>query len=175
MNEIAKHIKALSGNTDSDILIIGKVLSVDELMRTCDLERLDGAATLYEVMLQPIESGKGVVLIPVVGSYVLVAIFNYQDARVLGIVEPNVIDLKLEELILNIDTRGISLKNKGQDLTVLVKKQFDLFGDLCATIAGAKVSTPTGPGTMMPDVITKLNKLKSESEATFKNLNKILK
>jgi len=60
-----------------------KVLEVDEATRTCDVEPYDGTAAVYNVRLQATESGeKGLVLIPVVGSGVLVVFISKSRAFV---------------------------------------------------------------------------------------------
>lgn len=60
-----------------------KVISVDEDARTCEVEPFDGSAVIYDVRLQAVEgSDKGVVIVPTVGSGVLVVFISKSRAFV---------------------------------------------------------------------------------------------
>ena len=60
-----------------------EVLEVDEQARTCDVKPFDGTAEIYGVRLQAIEgSEKGLVIVPTVGSGVLVCFISKSRAFV---------------------------------------------------------------------------------------------
>lgn len=60
-----------------------EVLEVDETARTCDVQPYDGTAIIYGVRLQAIEgSEKGLVIVPKIGSGVLVVFISKSRAFV---------------------------------------------------------------------------------------------
>jgi len=71
--DIRGAIKALSGFNDlSYETTICKVLSVDEINFTCKCEPIDGSADFFGVLLNA-DKKKGFVLIPKVGSFVVIS------------------------------------------------------------------------------------------------------
>lgn len=83
MTDIAGHIKKLADNGDEVYAMICKVLAVDANERTCDVEPLNGDADIFGVRLQSdLNASTGFMVVPVVGSNVLVSFLNKNAAYV---------------------------------------------------------------------------------------------
>ena len=66
-------IQNLANEGGSSSPIPAKVLSVDMVARTCDVQPVDGSADIYDVRLQVSEGNDaGVLIVPLVGSFVLI-------------------------------------------------------------------------------------------------------
>jgi len=83
-SEIAKMIRRISESGDEVYCITGKVVSVDEVKRTCVIAPTNGKANLLDVRLQATPGlKKGCVLIPEIDSYVLIGFITKDEAAVL--------------------------------------------------------------------------------------------
>lgn len=93
--------------------MIGKVKSVDDAQRTCEVEPINGDADLIEVRLQAVQSGNtGWYMKPKVNSDVLVTFVNKDLAFVAMCSE-------VEELRLNIGTQTVTVKSTEIELSGL--------------------------------------------------------
>ncbi len=81
----------------------GKVVSVDEAQAVCDVE-IDRDLTLYDVRIRAVADGqdKGLIIVPAVGSYVLVGLIN-NDFRSAFVV----LYSEVEKVIASIDQSGL--------------------------------------------------------------------
>ena len=83
MTKIAEHIRELADNGDEIYAKIGVVKSVNTKDRTCDVDPIDGSATIFGVRLQAdINGSDGFLIVPVKGSHVIVNFLNKNAAFV---------------------------------------------------------------------------------------------
>ena len=83
MTMIAEHIRKLADNGDEIYAKIGVVKTVNTKDRTCDVDPIDGSATIFGVRLQAdINGSDGFLIVPVKGSHVIVNFLNKNAAFV---------------------------------------------------------------------------------------------
>lgn len=84
MHEIRDAIVAMIERNTVRQVVPARVTSVDETERTCDVQPLDDGAPLLAVRLQAVaadgQQGKGIVVVPKVGSVVLCAMVENSNA-----------------------------------------------------------------------------------------------
>ncbi|ASZ11100.1 hypothetical protein KTO58_19735 [Chitinophaga pendula] len=113
------------------------------------------------------EAANRLLIVPVVGSYVLVASLSgdMRDLAVISVDEVEQINFTGKNINIEInDTTGkIDLHNKSVGLTGLIDSLFDLLKQ------NYRLATSTGPtGTPLPDSITALNKLQTDFKRILK-------
>lgn len=108
MSQIAELIRRLSGDKDA-LLKLCTVTSVDRATRTVDCEPLDESAPILGVSLQGDQEGdNGFLLLPKVGSYVIVGLVDGQDTgAVLLTDELDALEVKIGDQSLTITAEGI--------------------------------------------------------------------
>ena len=100
--EIKDLLKQLLKENEEIYSLIGKVTSIDENKRLCEVEPLDGSAKLFDVRLQTQVAGnEGLVIFPVPGSEVTVSFLSKELAFISGC-------SKIQKIMLNSD--GFSLE-----------------------------------------------------------------
>lgn len=119
-------------------LTLAKVLSVDENAATCEVEDEQGI-TLYEVRLSSQAGVIGLLLVPVVNSYVLVGdIGNSGTAyAVLQYSELERVKVVTDNTILEVAADGVDVSRNGVDLKTILS-------DLVTAIKLITVTTPSG-------------------------------
>ena len=93
--------------------LTGKVISIDEGKRTCEVELTNGDANLTDVRLQATEGGKtGVVFIPKKGSNVIVHFLDDDEAYITKTSKVSKVEIITEdgEILLNGDEYGGLIK-----------------------------------------------------------------
>lgn len=120
-------------------LLQGTVSAVDTQLRTCTVRPVNGGADIPSCLLQgAYGSTKGWLLVPRVGSKVVVGFLSPSEAAVL----------------LTSEVEQVQLTTTGESLQSLLV-------DLCTAIEQLTVSTPAGPsGTPLPPTIQALTQLK---------------
>ena len=137
---IAGVIKKISQSSDEVYAKVCKVLEVNATDKTIDVKPIDDTAEIFNVRLQAESETGGLVLIPKVGSMVLVVFLNKNNAAVVNTSEIEKFELVIENVELQIDKDGFLLKKDNETL----KK---LMADLIAAIE-AMSFTVTTPDTI---------------------------
>lgn len=137
---IAGVIKKISKSSDEVYAKVCEVLEINEDEKTIDVKPIDGTAEIFDVRLQAESETGGLVLIPKVGSMVLVVFLNKNNAAVVNTSEITKYGLKISNCELSIDKEGFLLKKENETL----KK---LMSDLIAAIK-AMSFTLTTPDTI---------------------------
>lgn len=140
---------------------VAKVTAVNTTKRTCDVEPLDGTATLFDVRLQAfLDNTEGVVLFPKNGSMVVVTLLSVESAFV----------------SLTSDIDYWQVKKSDVDLKKEIDKLFDLNSDLISLLKQFQLMTNMGATVqVMPNVVLELEKLNQKNQAIKSQFAKILK
>ncbi|TDN38613.1 hypothetical protein E4631_24025 [Hymenobacter sp. UV11] len=121
MANISDIIRAYTADEHQPYSVLAKVTAVDKTNNTIDCEPLDDSAELLEVRLQA-QTGKGLVLYPVVGSDVVVSFFSKDDAFVAMVSQ----------------VESVALESQNESL-------FQLLSDLVDEVSSLRVTTNQGP------------------------------
>ncbi len=80
---VGNALRDLIKKTSPMQVVAAKVKSVDETDYTCEADPVDGAATIGRIRLKPVidDSDTGMIVIPVVGSYILVGLLMNKDTQ----------------------------------------------------------------------------------------------
>ena len=177
MSDIKDAINNLVRTNDEVYSIIAKVDNVDEDKRVCDVSPVNGDAKIYDVRLQALISSKdALIVIPKVGSNVIVSFLNKEEAFVAMCSEVDSIKGKIEGIEMDIDKDGIEVKSNTANYTDSFNDVVDVLGDVISILNTFKLATPSGPTiTVMPEIIAKLQKQKAKLKKAQKELNTILK
>lgn len=175
MKELREAIRTLSQNYDEVYSIVAKVKAVDKSKRTCTVEPLNGDAALFGVRLQSEESSdKGLVVFPKVGSSVIVTFLNRETGHVTAFSEWDNTEFVLGQLKVKVDTEGVHLERNGGDLRKIIdaivensEKTFDFLLKL-------KVVTPSGVGTLSPDIAVQVTTEKAKLSALKNQIKQLL-
>ena len=149
---------------------IAKVKSVNETKATCILEDEDGQE-IQDVRLRPVLNGKkSFIQIPKVGTFVLaIRIEDDDDWMVIACDEFTKVKIQIGELKFELETEGVRITNKGENLKTVLNEFQDKFGELCEEVSKIVVSIGVTPN------VPVIMQIKQEVEVTNKNkLNKIL-
>ena len=138
----------------------GKVLEVNVSARTCDVEPLDGTATIFDVQLQAFENNtEGVVLFPKQGSVVVVTFLSNETGYVSLTSEVDYFQYKIGAV----------------DLRAELDKMFEVTTDLIGVLTNFQLLTNMGTTVqVMPKVVVDLEKLKAKNKAIQKNIQKLI-
>ncbi|MGC8825228.1 MAG: hypothetical protein ACP5PZ_11670 [Bacteroidales bacterium] len=135
---IKKAIKQLAMAGEEVYLLQGTVTAVDTQSRTCTVRPANGADIPSCLLQGAYGSTRGWLLVPRIGSKVVVGFLSPNEAAVL----------------LTSEIERIQLTAAGESLQTLLI-------DLCAAIEQLTVSTPAGPsGTPLPPTIEAVTQLK---------------
>jgi hypothetical protein len=175
MTDIRKAIKsiALSGRMEA---IIGTITEVDEDQRLCTIEPLNGDAIVYDVRLQAaIGDEHGVVLIPKVGAYGI-AVFIADNAAFLALFgEVEKVIWGVDKQVLEFTKDGLSLSNDTAKFAEEQTKLIDTISAILDTLLQFQLATNVGPTiSVMPQVVTLLNKHKADLTGIKTNLNTLI-
>ena len=151
---IAGVIKKISQSSDEVYAKVCKVLEVNATDKTIDVKPIDDTAEIFNVRLQAESESGGLVLIPKVGSMVLVVFLNKNNAAVVNTSEIEKLELVIENVELQIDKDKFLFKREQVQLEVdqdgfLLKKENEtlkkLIADLITAIKALKFTTNNGP------------------------------
>jgi hypothetical protein len=154
MNEIGKYIQKLADSGDEIYAQVCRVLSVDRGERTCEVAPLNGSAGIPGVRLQAdLNSNTGVLVVPVVGSNVLVNFLNKNAGFVALCSEVEDVQLRGNEL------GGLI---KVEDLVDRLNSIEKAFNQHVHIASGSPTATPVKPD-QTPLVLIKTNKSQIEN------------
>lgn len=151
---IAGVIKKISKSSDEVYAKVCEVLEVNATDKTIDVKPIDDTAEIFNVRLQAESETGGLVLIPKVGSMVLVVFLNKNNAAVVNTSEITNYELKIENCELLIHKDGFLLKREDVQFQIdqegfLLKKENEtlkkLMADLITAIKALKFTTNNGP------------------------------
>lgn len=156
--------------------VVGEVIEVDEAKRFCTVAPLNGDADIFDVRLQAAqELTDGVVLIPKIGSWVIVTFTGPNDGY---IAERSQVDKVLwvtEKQTLEFTKAGLRLFSDKAEFTTEVEALLDTLAALIQTLTEFQLSTNMGPTiAVMPQIVAKLNQHKTDFEGVKKNLKTML-
>jgi hypothetical protein len=132
---IIKHL----GKTHEEVYAkICKVTAINTTEKTVDVKPIGDSAEIFDVRLQAESDTGGLVLIPNIGSLVLVVFLDKNNAAVVNTSEVSTYELKIKSCELFIDQDGFLLKKENETLKILM-------ADLIAAIKKMKFTTNNGP------------------------------
>ena len=131
MSQIANIIRQLSQGS-SAVLKLCSVTAVDRSARSVDCDPLDESAPILGVSLQGDQEGEdGFLLLPKVGSYVIVGLIDGQDTgAVLLTDELDALEVKIGDQSLEITSDGIILTGGALGGMVKVKELTDRLNNI---------------------------------------------
>lgn len=98
---VREAIQILAKTSDEIYSKICRVDSVDLEKRICDVTAMDGSGPYLEMRLQPIEGfDEGVLLVPEVGSLVVVTFFSEVEAYVACGTKMQLVEVRMNDLVL---------------------------------------------------------------------------
>jgi len=114
---------------------VGKVTEVDLTARTCTVEPIDDSAALNNVRLQAsINASDGIVLAPVVGSFVVCTFLTPNISVITLFTEVDSVEVKINNITLGLDKDEVRLNGTSlgglAKVNDLVTKLNNLEGDL---------------------------------------------
>ncbi|SNB17161.1 conserved hypothetical protein [Flavobacterium psychrophilum] len=122
---IAGVIKKISKSSDEVYAKICEVLEVNTEDKTIDVKPIDDTAEIFNVRLQAESETGGLVLIPKVGSMVLVVFLNKNNAAVVNTSEIEKLSLLISPCKFEVDNTGFLLQKENETLK---KIMIDLVG-----------------------------------------------
>lgn len=146
---ISSVIKKISKSSDEVYAKVCKVIDVNTTDNTVDVKPVDETAEIFDVRLQADTENKGLVLIPKIGSMVVVVFLNKDNAVVANTSELDKITMNIATCTLQIDGQGFLLKKQNETL----KK---LMSDLLSAIKQMSFALTT-PDTINGTTTTLLN------------------
>lgn len=124
--------------TDLFESILGTVKEVDQDKKTCTVQPLDDQPEILEVRLSAVESpDKGIILIPTVGSFVIVGQTANEQPHVVMFSEIDSVSTIFDDVEHKLNANGMKLTVGGNDLK-------DGLQDLKTAIGQLKVMTSQG-------------------------------
>ncbi|MGR3791556.1 hypothetical protein [Flavobacterium columnare] len=165
-----KEIFQKLAKTDDEVYAkVGTVIAIDQETKTCDVQPLDGSATIIDVYLQADSDNGGLLIMPKLESLVCVVFINKETAILANTGEIDLLSIQIKntvlevlndkmsfkqnQTILEINNEGFSLKKENETLKALMS---DLLKALQAQTY--TVSTTGGP-TAQTGSTTLLNNL----------------
>lgn len=161
---LAQSIREISQRADEVYSVVGKVTEVDEGARTCSVEPLNGDAELLDVRLQAEQSrGVGPVLIPAVGSWVVVTFLSKETGYVAQFSQVEKVLCVVDGATVEFTKKGVSLVSDSASFADQVAALLDTLDGLINTLLQFQLSTNMGPTiSVMPQVVTALQQHKAD-------------
>lgn len=160
MSELKRTLRALTANSGLRVLV-AKVLDIDVINRTVDVEPLDGTAVLFDIKLQAeLELESGLVLLPETGSHVIVLLVNETAGVVVSCGEITDFEVSVGLRTMAFDSKGLLLKGPMSNLQKDIGELLDWNSKLTDLLMAVVVTTPAGPGAFDPGTIAKVLELK---------------
>jgi hypothetical protein len=138
--------------------VVGKVVATDVENATVDIEPLNGDTIIYSVRLQADFQNQGIVIFPKQDSIVVATLLENESAFVSMFSE-------VEKVVAQKDDF---------DLKEQMNRLLELCGDLVNAVAGLKIQTNTGIGSVIPNQIIGLNQMKVDLNGIKEKFNIIL-
>ena len=168
-------IRQIADKKEQVYSIVGTVTAVDKSARTCEVEPVNGDATLFDVRLQADEDGAdGVVIFPKIGSNVIVTFFDHSTGYTAAMSSVESIELVFNQLKIKMNTDGIRVEKNGVDLLGIMETIIDNSEKCYDFLIKLKVVTPTGTGLLSPDIIAQVTAEKLKLPAFRQQLKQLL-
>ena len=175
---ISDAIKTLAKpDTEGLFSVVGTVLKVYKLARTCDVRPSNGDADLYDVRLQAVEKlEKGNVIFPKIDSEVVVTFLNPQTGFISQFTEVETMEFNVGKQLLTFDKNGLGLRTEGADLKEQIEEMLDLQKALLELLMTKyQLMTNVGPTVaVMPNTLGELMKLMFKNKKIKTTIDKIL-
>jgi hypothetical protein len=162
-------------NTDEEVYsIIAKVVNVDNTNRTVDVSPINGDAPIIDVKLQALEKSEdGLVMIPAVGSFVIVTFIDDVKAFVTSTDVLDSILVNIGSQAIRINSEGIAVKSSITDLSDELSTFVDIIKGILSDLEQFKVLC-SGPGSPSSAVFpASIGKLKQRSIQLDEMRNKL--
>lgn len=178
MSEIAKAIKEISkrGQPQEMYSLVATVTAVDTAERTCDVQPVNGDAEIFRVRLQAAINGdSGAVMIPTVGSEVVVTFLNEKTGYVALCSELDRVELVVDGITVELNGLGLRLASEQSDIKTEINALVDTLSGLVTTLQTFQVVTPAGPSTVATgSSLTDLMKYQADLNVIKANINTLL-
>lgn len=174
---IKEAIQRLAAPSNEQVYSVAcRVTEVDETLRVCSVEPLNGDAMLYDVRLQAVqEAADGVVIVPAVDSWVVVTFLGDNDGYVAATSTVSKVLWTVEKQTLEYSASGLKLASDQAGYTEQVEALLDTLGKLIDTLLQFQLSTNMGPTiTVMPQVVSALNQHKTAFDQVKSKLKTML-
>ncbi|HHN48599.1 MAG TPA: hypothetical protein ENN08_06695 [Bacteroidales bacterium] len=148
LRNIGDLLRSLGGPAQS---YVGRVLSVTD--DSCNVD--DNGFTFYNVRLRAAIDGKNnrVVLVPKVGSWVMISRIDQSEQFFVSQVS------EVERVMMVIQDKYV-IKNVATSLKTILN-------DLVTELKAAIINTPSGPGSISPSTMTKLDLVNAKVNKLF--------
>lgn len=170
-------IQRLAARSNEQVYsVVGRVTEVDEALRVCSVEPLNGDAMLYDVRLQAVqEAVDGLVIVPSVDSWVVVTFLGDNDGYVAATSTVSKVLWTVEKQTLEYSASGLKLASDQAGYTEQVDALLDTLGKLIDTLLQFQLSTNMGPTiAVMPQVVSALNQHKAAFDQVKSKLKTML-
>jgi phage gp45-like len=173
---VARMIQQIAKSKDEVYSQIAKVIAVDKAERTCAVEPANGDAEIYDVRLQAVISGSnGFVLIPKVGSDVIVTFLGKETAHVTMVAEVESFSLIVDKQELLYDNKGLSVKSSSSDLKTEFNNVVNCISSLVDILVKFQLTTNVGATiAVMPNIIAELQQQKANLAQYKQKINTFL-
>lgn len=127
-------------------MMLCRVVSVDEVSRTCELEPVNGESNMTECRMQAsIESSEGICIIPSVDSFVMAAMFQKHSAVV-------VMFDKIDKIKCKIGDNEIKMDSKNAEASFTGNIDFSAKNIFMGGSTGVVIAPGLPPGSSIVDV-----------------------
>ncbi len=126
-------------------LVLAKVTAIDEAAQTCDVEDIVGEHEIFDVRLRASSANKGLLIVPEMGSQVLIGAIGQSDTEycVLSFTKVKKLSVEIDSVSYEIDNQGFLIKKGGEDLKKILN---DLIQQIqLLTVTCAAPATPSSP------------------------------
>lgn len=173
---IADALRKLTATNEEIYSVVGTVKAVDEAARTCDVQPINEDAELLDIRLQAVQNAtEGAVMIPKVGSWVVVSFTSKADGFVSLTSTVDKILWKVGGQELAYSKDGLKINSDTADLKEQVQALFGVIDDLLTTLQTFTLSTNVGPTlAVMPPTITNLTKHQTDLAGIKQKIETIL-
>ncbi len=176
MMDIRESIRRIADTGEEIYSQIATVLDVDKSERTCTVEPANGDAEIYDVRLQAVISGaNGYVLLPKIGSDVIVTFLGKETAHVTMVSEIDSLSLIIDKQELLYDAKGLSIKSSSSDLKTELNNIVSTMSSLIDILVKFQLTTNVGATiAVMPNIIVELQQQKANLGQYKQKINTFL-
>jgi hypothetical protein len=175
MKEFKDALRKIAAPDGELYSIVGKVTKVDKRRRVCTVSPINGDADLFGVRLQANESNtEGGIVYPKVDSFVIVT-FTAQNAGFVSCFSTvEGFEFVAGQLKITATTEGVHLEKNGVDLKDIFEKMIDKSSKTLDFLLQLKVVTPTGLGTLSPEMVVPITQEKAELATLKQQISQLL-
>lgn len=169
-------ITKLAEKGEQSYSLPGKVVEIDDKERTCTIQPHNDDAEILGVRLQAnIGLDLGWVIIPKIGSDVIVTFLNDETGYVAIATDVEKVTLNVENQSLFLDKKGMQLGSDKSDLKTELNNLTTVISGLCDTLVKFQLSTNVGATiSVMPHIITELTEAKAKVGKIESQMNTFL-